>query len=449
MQKIISFSNYYIEHQFLTPQKIVFEDFQNEYNVKYIAVCVEKLASLLNNSDNKVFIVFLDNSVNQLISFLTCDLLNVSMLFVSSKCSSFELSEIIKNFPDSFWITEKRLCTSLHQFETKNIYVEEIFKNIEISDVIKSVLFTKELACKNKDYHVIHMSSGTQGNKKFIYRSCTSLWQESNSISKMYELTDKNTIYTNLPVSYSFSFGSAMLHSIISNTKIIVENDFSIYSFVNHYKKDKINFVLSIPYFYKLFSESKQKQVFDSKIRFISSGCKLDKKIAKSFCKKTKITITEQFGTSETGALFSNFKGDKSLGKPFPDISYNLKNGTLCVLGREFHSVLKDETFIKINEYTLQDLFILKHNKLYFSKRNDKNFVNKNGQKVNLEDIQNLINSMDIVKTSKVVANYKNEIEAVIEVSDDATKAEIEKFLKEHIMGYKIPKKIKIKKAKK
>ncbi len=386
--------------------------------------------------------ILLKNNHDYLVGYLTASFLDLPCILVPQQANTVEIGWVLDSFPDALWLTyrERELPTDrLHQ-----IFYMDSSNNPELRQ--------NPVQCGYSNHYIVNFTSGTTGKIKPIMRNNQSILEEAESIVNTLKLTRNDRIMTILPLSYAFSFGTALLASIYTGASLYVFESSLPFQVLNLLVKNQITMFLAVPYFYYLLNRSLDKHSYVdlSFIRYlISSGAELDTRIQKKLYPKINKKINVQFGSSETGALFINGTGNNnSLGRPYDGIQWHLdaKTNELIVFGRTF-SFNSPKVDRLSGQYSTGDIVRIKNSEVFFIKRKDTT-INRGSQKTTPEEIESILKCLNYVKLAKIRNNHFDKIIAHIVVDKDVNDLEVKRDLKRLTMDFKIPSRIVIEKRK-
>ncbi len=298
---------------------------------------------------------------------------------------------------------------------------------------------------------VIHMTSATSGRPKFILRDKAQLDLEIQRYCKTLDLTKSDVILSIPPFYHAYAFLCPMLGALETGASLVQPDIVMPRNIIQLTNKMNVSCLFGIPYFLSKMLETMEDCKFNSNMRYIiSSGEKLTKELAGKFKTRFGISLRQQYGSTETGTLTFSGEDDvyESQGKAIEgnEISLVEKDGKQFVAvntnGTMGHYI--GEKLLPISEglYITNDLgFIDKEGRLFIEGRGD-DVVIKGGRKINLKEVERIIQMMPHIQSAKVESGTDDlrELICFYNSDRDVNKMEIINFCRNHLSEYQIPK---------
>ena len=330
-------------------------------------------------------------------------------------------------------------------------------------DELKIIGDRKELKNDNDIIYIIS-TSGTTGIPKLVPINNTNLNNFINWISNLDDLSQYKNINVLNTASFSFDLSVTDIFYSLCNGHTLITFNKNINEFdeLFHILKD-IDMIVLTPTFLKLLLLNKDfNNINYKRLKCIySCGERLEAKLAKKIMELfPNIKIINAYGPTETTSAVSAIRITKDmLNKellPVGNINnlaseIEIKNDEIIIKGDSvFNGYLSNNSsgfFIdkSINCYKTGDIGYIKNDLLYIKGRKDSQIKYK-GYRIELNEIESNINSIDGVKDSVVIAKYNNlsvkSIKAFIITEKDIKIDYIKQELKNKIPSYMIPKSI-------
>jgi len=383
---------------------------------------------------------------------------------------SFILNKIVPILLDSS-IELNRLQKLIKTYQPNYLWLPNTVANkYNFNNTILEFLGYSLVAINEKKFHHLSKSlalllttSGSTGSPKLVRLSYLNLKENTQSISNYLSINSSERPVTLMPMNYSYGLSIINSHlingaTILLTTKSVIQRDF--WSFI---KKNKATSFSGIPYIFEMLVKL---NFFEISLPFIKTitqaGGKLKKEVLSKFAifsKKNKINFYVMYGQTEASPRMSYLSPEYlieklgSIGKPIEggkfyliddsgkiiesdnvsgDLVYEGKN--VCMGYATSISDLKKENENKNVLYT-GDLAKRDSDGFYYIIGRKKRFVKLFGNRLSLDDIENLIKNITdncacVGFEGKVLiyVNKKNIEEKVIEYISLITKIHYSAF---------------------
>jgi len=296
-------------------------------------------------------------------------------------------------------------------------------------------------------YDFYLFTSGSTGKSKLIGKNSNNIVIELVELYRLFKPKKKSVFYFTPPLYHIYGILFGFLFPMFSEAIIDLNFHFSPESVSEYVKDNKIDYFISVPSYYKLFSNLNLFKYFKNVHHFFSSSAPLSVEISNDFFQHN-IKITEVYGSTETGGiayrcssvdekwnlfsyveiLNSELNVDKELiiSSPAISVNYQLENG-----------------------YNTGDLVHFHSNSLFSLLGRNTRFVKIHGKRLDLKFVEShvlsvLDNKFNIkVDQDYIVVLEKDEkIFVFLEINNIIDTGNFLHELKTVLPGYAIPKKI-------
>lgn len=348
---------------------------------------------------------------------------------LENSCENFEFFLAsckmgLKYFPQSCEITKYEIKKLLNETNIKSFFISDTTnskivnylkkKKIKIINIDKINLkdlknLKNQSEKKRSSGKLIINSSGTTGEPKKIVIEIERLWKSSKDFTKNYKfLNSKNTFYNILPMSYLGGLFNLGLIPLSLGATIIIDKQFSGNTFLTFWNKVKqynIDILWLVPTILRgLLKLSKKIKMNYKNYKVFPKACFLGTAISypkekKSFEKKFKIPIYENYGTSETTFVSLETQRSKkqkknNIGEVPRKVKYLIKNGLLYVSSPYNFLGYYENKKINIdkenNFYNTGDIVQIINNKFLIFKGRKREIIKKGGLLIALQEINKI-----------------------------------------------------------
>lgn len=395
-----------------------------------------------NSQMESCVILKLEDQAEFLVALLVYLACGTWVVPVSTKVSVYELEEICK-------------------ITNTNVIIENVKSLFDISD-------TEEMEIKEfpENYGgIYHMTSGTTGKPKFAVRTLESLTYEGESYKETFSICPEDKIL-NIPALYhSFSLGAVCFGGFISGATVYLFPDFYPRKVLNMIETEKINILILVPVMAKILSRIGMKRKYDfSSVRVALVGAgKIDKELYDGFYQVFQIYLMSNYGSTETGALFSRLTKEPyaSIGKPMEGVQYKIikeqgekaekkeigelyvktKGMALRYLNGEILD-MDDQGYLNMHDMCMED----QDGNVEILYRT-KQIANIGGRKVSLAEVEEIVKTHEKVKDCVAFCykkkNKEEGIQIIIKTTDlNVSRQEIREFCMQYLSPHKVPSKI-------
>ena len=350
---------------------------------------IESLAGYYSFIRNKIVPLMLDRDITDDSLLNLCDIYKPSFLWLPTiRADLFNSKDILFSYLDY----------SLVEMEQKQEY--ELYPEL-------ALLLT---------------TSGSTGSPKLVRISYLNLEENSKSIVEYLSLREDEKAITVLPIHYSFGLSIINSHFVIGATILLTNKTIIQREFWDFFKENKATSLSGVPYTFEILKKIK---FFDMELENLKTitqaGGKMNSDLSKEFvefCERNQKRMFIMYGQTEATARMSYLSPENSskkigsIGVAIPggrfhliDESGNLinKNNTMGELVYEGRNVslgyadsaldLKkgdvNEGFLKTGDLATRD-----EEGFYYIVGRNKRFIKIFGNRVNMDEIENLIKSI-------------------------------------------------------
>lgn len=388
-------------------------------------------------------IVYGHKSVNMLISMFSC-------LLAKRTYVPIDISVPRKRIEDIIRITNADLFIKNEEIDNFKIETLKLDELVKYHDELEKGSISK--------YVYIVFTSGSTGEPKGVPISNDNLENFINWISNLLYNNKKVNVLNTANFNFDLSVAD-MYYSLFNGHTLIAMDDLNYDSMFLRILK--ANVIVATPTFIKmcLLNPDFNDKNYNNLKTIYFCGEKLEVQIVKRIYERfSKIQIINAYGPTEaTSAVCASIITKSMLNNnilPVGDVSsaatiITIKNNEIVLSGKSvFDGYLNsaDGFFIDSGDkyYLTGDLGYIKDGLLYCSGRCD-NQIKYKGYRIELEEIENVINRIDGIVDSCVVPKYnENGVVKYIKayIVGNRQKDDILKFLKERLPLYMVPKSI-------
>ncbi len=378
----------------------------DNFVVKSYAELITDMTNFIeqNKITDSLILIFVDNSYASLLAYLSMlETSNVIML-INSSINDDLLNRIVLNYsPDYLFSRDEK---SVPGYSKNKVIINGTtffrFKKIDM----------KFSLSKNNKTKLLLATSGTTGSVKFVRLSAKNIAENAKSISNYLKITATDRAIINLPINYSYGL-SIVNSNLFSGATIVLTNKGIVQKeFWNDFLENKITTFAGVPFTYELLFRIKFSEFNLPSLRyFTQAGGHLNSKHKEYFLntainKKKKFFV--MYGQTEATARISYVPFDNlqdkidSIGIPIPggkleivkdesgldELVYYGKN-VMLGYAENRKDILKGDELSGIL-YT-GDIGYSDDENYYYVKGRKKRFIKLFGNRINLDDLEKLI----------------------------------------------------------
>ena len=302
---------------------------------------------------------------------------------------------------------------------------------------------------------VIHVTSATTGNPKMVFRSKRQLEFEELRYIERTNISDNDVILSTAPLHHSYGFTSAMLVALRTGASLIDPGVILPRKILQLCVKEGVTILHGTPFLYeKLVEVSKGYRLGDNIRLCICSGGPMPSGLQKRFKKSFGISLLQQFGTTETGALTISEAGDpyNCVGRPLSGVDFVISSD---INGLPWIHVSSPATIgyyltghglskLPHQRYRIGDLgFIDSSERVFLEGRGDDVAIIA-GKKVSLKMVEEVVMDHPSVDFAKCTVNPRGSRQEILVryVSDkEISPSLLIAHCQQHLSTYQIPRK--------
>ena len=356
----------------------------------------------------------MDNEIESIISMIGSDIAENVIIVVNSQINQIALSELVKDYkPDYIFFNKKnKIVVSDYSFKAD-------FENYRL---ISNKINNKKNF--NNDLFMLISTSGSTGSKKQVMLTKKNLISNTMSIIKDLGVNSEDICITTLPPSYVYGMSIINTH-LFSGAKILLNKSSVIEKeFWNKIRKFNVTNFGGVPYTYELIHKYFLKKENFQNIRYLTqAGGFLSDKIKLeiiTFLAKFHKKFITMYGAAEGTARLSYLPWESAL-KKNGSIGIAISGGNFSIVdtkGTEIKNpyqvgelVYKGENVFLGYSNSYKDLNNKKKNKnklktgdtayrdnekFYYLKGKLTRYIKVFGNRINLDEIENIISKIKI-----------------------------------------------------
>ncbi len=357
------------------------------------SVSYEELESLCNSFESELprskqlVAIQMQNSIDTIVAYLSFLRLNYALICIDATLNESLKDEIYKRYKPNL-----------------------IYKNSQLSRYsdVKIDIY--------KNLSLLLSTSGSTGSPKMVKLTKENIYHNTISILKYLPITKRDRTITTLPLYYSY--GLSVIHTHLSVGATIVLNSDSIISkeFWESFNLHNITNLNGVPYHYEMLKRIGFLKKEYRKLKFLTqAGGKLNKKLVQEFAlwaEKNGSRFYVMYGQSEATARIAYLEPDKifektdSIGRAISGGKLSLKNtnipyqedeliyeGKNVMLGyaKDFNELSRgDELHGRLDT---GDIGYVDEDGYFYITGRSKRFIKLFGNRINLDEIEQFLNS--------------------------------------------------------
>ncbi len=317
----------------------------------------------------------------------------------------------------------------------------EILKTIGNYHLLKSNIINHSII--EKDLALLITTSGSTGESKFVKITFENLLENTISIIKYLNLTQKDIGISTLPISYSYGISVINSHLFNESNFVCNKNSFLEKNFWHSIKKYKVTNFSGVPFSFELLDRINFYNFDFHNVKFFTqAGGKLNSEIVKKICNQfmnKNINFFVMYGQTEASPRISYIelkdliKKPESVGRPIPGGKITISkrnNGEVIYSGKNIYKGYANnradlKKLLNIKKLKTGDLgFLDKEGFLFLKGRLDRD-VKIYGRRINLDIIENYINNFKEKKYLCIKSNQNLYIIYVKSINETDMKKKI------------------------
>jgi len=460
----------YPEKKFLICPGVETDEFTYKDFRKSVEELIQYFKSIKLEKNDRISLIF-HNSPEFLILYFAGLVYGVTVVPINPDITSREIKYILEDSKSKKIFYDERLKSKIN--ELNEFLPKEIFCKFNMKTDLENLIIEKNIPVNEvslNDLAVIIYTSGTTGNPKGVKLSHLNLLADSKSIANWFRFTKDTRTLCILPLFHNNGQITTLLAPLFAGgSTVIVKGKVSLLSFWEIVKQYDVTWtsvmasILSI-----LLSIPKERK--DSTLEAILCGGQvLTRTVQNDFENKFSVPIFEGYGLTETTSFscINDYPAEKrkigSIGKPLLtnemeiiDCAGNIldanQEGEICIRGLNVSEgylglVQKNKESFRDGWFRSGD-FGHKDEKGYFyiHGRQD-SLIIKGGENIYPAEIENVLYKHSEVDECAVIGIPNKllgeEICAYVKIKNtDITSEDLKEFTKNHLAGFKQPKKI-------
>ncbi len=313
-------------------------------------------------------------------------------------------------------------------------------------------------------------TSGTTGKPKAAMLTNKNLVTNAEQCRLAFHITANDNCMCVLPMFHVFGFTTCVLSPLLSGATVTIIEKFHPKEVIESLLNDDVTVFMGVPSMYVLLLEACKNNITFPKLRLaVSGGAALPVEVLRQAKDILKLPVVEGYGLTEAAPVvcfnpLDGIKKEGSIGLPIPFVACKIvdENGMELAAGDIGELVVQGENvmlgYFNQEEETKEtlkngwlhtgDLAKKDEDGYVFIVDRKKDMVITGGLNVYPREVEEVIYQYPKVREAAVVGigdKLRGEhVKAFIVLKDGekCTAKEISKYLKEHIAGYKVPRKI-------
>ncbi len=313
-------------------------------------------------------------------------------------------------------------------------------------------------------------TSGTTGKQKAAMLTHKNLVVNAEQGRIAFQMTASDNVMCVLPMFHVFAFTTCVLAPLLSGATITILEKFQPKEVIESLIQDGITVFMGVPTMYVILLEACKNDIKFPKLRLaVSGGAALPVEILRKAKNNLNLSIVEGYGLTEASPIVSfnpldGVKKEGSIGLPVSNVDCKIvnENGVELPVGEVGELIVRGENVMlgyfkseKATKETLKNGWLYtgdlakkdEDGYLYIVDRK-KDLIIVGGLNVYPREVEEAIYRHPKVKEAAVVGiddKLRGEYAKafiVIKDGEECTSKEIFDYLKKHIAGYKIPRKV-------
>jgi acyl-coenzyme A synthetase/AMP-(fatty) acid ligase len=404
---------------------------------------------------NKLALLVSSNNFESVFFYINCIERGIVPIIISSDLDIKFIFNIVKLYQPNYIFSNKE-----SDFSSVNFIKSNDYNNYTLWEH----LHTKKYNLPG-NLALLLPTSGSTGSPKFVRLSLNNLITNAESIIEYLKINKTDTAITNLPINYSYGLSVLNTHLKIG-AKIVITNETIIQrKFWDLFNEYKVTSLSGVPYTFNLLKKIKFFNIQLPNLKTITqAGGKLSNELIKEyaeFCFSKKINFYIMYGQTEATARLSYLEPPRifeklgSIGKPIPGGTFFLTNnnnekinepyieGQLNYIGQNVMLGYADNAsdILKTDQLKGQlntgDIAYYDSDGYFYIVGRAKRFIKLFGNRLNLDQIENLLDQMEIENACTGTDN-----KLIVYITDQFNASAVKKFLsaslKLHFSGFEI-----------
>ncbi len=345
----------------------------------------------------------------------------------------------------------------IEDLESSNgIYVSDnkeydggIFINDDLSLTCPTSIYSSLKTDQLNEYDLYFYTSGSTGKAKLIGKKYSNFITEISELKTMFNSSKPLSFYATPPLYHIYGFLFGFMLPLVMNGKLYIDYIFTPDSISDFVKSNNVDFFISTPSYYDYFVKLDLINSFIDCQKLTSSSAPLSLETSRFFFEKN-VSITEIYGSTETGGIASRVSAENKIWKPF---SYVKTKPPIYIDSESSISSLRIDsdaisvTYDRVEGYDTGDLVKFSENGFELAGRNLR-FVKIAGKRLDLDfvaakfiNVVQEIYKIDIIANAVITGLINEKIYIAFEINSEIQidALRIKEELKKHLPGYAVP----------
>lgn len=416
----------------------------------------EKLSEI-NLEKGDIVALVLSNTAAFPISLYALLKLECNPLLLHASTTYYELIKLSSRLPIKCFIHDFVEEISTIDSDEINIAFEEQLENIKFTIGVLDILSSAQH--REISGAILHLTSGTYGNPLVCIRNqFCAVAEAKNYVSSIPTYNNINIMLTT-PLNHAFAYGFGLISALITDSTITIDSVFNPKRLLRTMSEHHCDFLTIVPPMAKTFIDLNRTlpfATFPSTIFYAGSHC--DELTENVFETELKTKLYAIYGSTETGAIASNF----SLSKKLPGLGKTLKGVQMRIsntfnyesLGENIGEVtIKSDSMMQgyydsydpnkeIDFFFTGDIGSVNKSIVKLSGR-IREIINKGGLKIDPKEIENILltypNIVDAVVYPGDTESGEEIILAALVVEKEINISQLRNFCLHHLTPFKLP----------
>jgi long-chain acyl-CoA synthetase len=404
------------------PLAQIIEDDGKQHDVKSILFDGDIIFSKIPSGS--LVLLLCKNQYESIFFYINSIQRGVVIILLDAKIDISILNPLIDEYTPDFIFAPKADVTKFNQF---SFLLQFRDYTVSENNSKKNIILNPELA-------LLLSTSGTTGSPKLVRLSYNNLLSNASSISQYLSLNKNHRAISSLPMNYSFGLSIINSHLFAGGSILITTESITQRRFWDLFNDFKITSFSGVPYTFEILKNFKLLQMNLPSLKILTqAGGKLSNELAEyfiEFSNNHKVDFFIMYGQTEGTARLSYLQPEfiskkmGSIGKPIPNGNFYIideignritKSGLSGELIYEGPNVMLGYAENRLdlekgdeNNQSLQtgDIAYYDEDGFYFIVGRIKRFIKLFGNRVNLDDIENLLKGNGIESACVGRDNY-------------------------------------------
>ena len=293
------------------------------------------------------------------------------------------------------------------------------------------------------DHAIILFTSGSTGTPKAIGRRREAILLDLYKLTAEPLLSPADRVMTLAPLTHTYGLLNGLLQTLYVGAALYFPRNNQSAQLLQTLREERITVMFGVPFHYQLLAQSPAGAPLEHLRRAISAGEALSPETHEAFYSRYRVSIGQQYGTSETGVLTMDWEGRRpeTVGRPLPGVSIRDVRGELQAALPEspYLSPTSGERW-QAGWFAMGDSgYVDSDGYVHVEGRSD-SIVSIGGLKVNLQEVEAKLRQHPKVREALVCLSEDGaRIEAHIEREPELQESELLAWCREQMADYKLP----------